>query len=90
MKRIGSTRQAADQFGFHHDDGRVNCYAFLQVSKVPGFPAPIREVRHHKWWDFKAIENWFDKKSGIKPVSTDWKEKLTKGLAGGEGARGIL
>lgn len=79
-RRVGTTRQAAKHFGFVQDSGAPHVKAFLSwvaENKIN----PVHGKRHHLWWDFKVIENVFDKVGNTKPDLTDWDKKVSERLA---------
>ncbi len=81
--RLFSTKQIALRLGFTREDGTPNPQAFLSwVKGCQGFPIPLR--KHHKWWDFKAIEQWLDKQSGIVPESVDYDDVIRRRLNNGK------
>ncbi|GEM_PF-4536421 len=81
--RIASTKQAAMRLGFVTDDGKPNTRAFLLLRLDPKFPKPLRQAKHHLWWDFAAIERWLDNHAEYKPESTDWSSKIRGRLKNG-------
>lgn len=75
-KRIYTTKEAAARLGMPY-------HTFKKMWGMPGFPKPIIERKHHKFWDFKAIENYFDKASNLLPHSYMVNNRITEALRGG-------
>ena len=81
--RLGTTKSIAYRLG-------ITPRILLQLWREnPDFPPPVRNTPHHKWWDFKAIEQYLDKLARIEPESTDWNDKINKGLSHGENRSAI-
>jgi hypothetical protein len=88
MKSIGTTRQAAQEFGFVKDDGQPNVRAFLAWAKAKGIK-PEHGETHHLWWNFLQIQNAFDKVNNVQPHSVNHDSIILGRLAHGKGAREI-
>lgn len=73
-KRIASTKHAAERLG-------MPVRIFLQFRDDPEFPAPVHGKCHHLWWDLKAIEQYFDKKTKKQPESIDYDSIVKQRLA---------
>lgn len=59
-KLIGTTRQAAEYFGFQYDNGQPNTRAFLNWASRNNI-LPAHGKKHHFWWNFKIIEQLLDR-----------------------------
>lgn len=80
-RRILNTERMAEDLGM-----AAEC--FLAFRKKPGFPSPVRGVKHHLWWDSIAIHNYFDKLGNIQPDSASDDDVIFRRL-NGKGAREI-
>ncbi len=80
-KRVGTTRQAAQYFGFtdNHELPDTRTFkAWADDNKL----TPIHGKKHHLWWDFKAISQCLDKKSEIESSEPDYDQILKENLYG--------
>ncbi len=72
--RLGNTKNVATRLG-------IPSRIFLELAKLPDFPKPVRNKHRHKWWDFKAIEQYLDKKNKIEPELVDYDSIVRQRLA---------
>lgn len=85
LPRMCSTKEAARRLGWRPE-------VFLRFRRAhPDFPKPVHGSEKHKWWDYKAIENYFDNQSGIASDSENWDNILIKRLEknNGEGQNAV-
>ncbi len=73
--RLGSTKSIAARLG-------ITPRVLLQFLRDdPDFPRPVKNTAHHKWWDFKAIEQYLDNRGKIQTESVDYDLIIRKRLA---------
>jgi len=80
MNRVGTTKQAAQHFGFTRDDGLPNVRAFMAWTREKKIK-PEHGQKHHLWWNFKTIEQCLDKNNESKPKSSNWRENFKLRMA---------
>ena len=81
---VGTTRQAAENFGFVDNRGAPSIRAFLVWAKANKIKPEYGTV-HHFWWNFKEIAERLDNK-GIprtESVKVDYAAMFREDLNGG-------
>jgi hypothetical protein len=88
--RVGTSKQAAEHFGFITNDGLPNVRAFLSWARENKV-RPAHGKVHHLWWNFKVIESVLEMplQDKIESSKPDFDTILNKRLKHGKNTRQI-
>lgn len=86
-RRVGTTKQAAEHFGFVDNRGLPNVRAFMAWAKAHSI-TPEHGEKHHLWWNFKEIEQCLDRNHEIKSSEPDYHQIFRENFYG-EGKSGL-